>query len=143
MFFLLFFSSSFFFLLSFFFSFLFSFPLLFFFFFFYYLSLSFLINKQLFCVGLWCMDEYWYYSIFTLIMLLLFEATVVKSRMKNLRMLRDMIRPPHTVSVLFLFLFLSLSFLTYSLLSLFSTNKRYHEMGDGSIFHQKICYQGI
>ena len=45
------------------------------------------------CVGLWCMDEYWYYAIFTLVMLVIFESTVVKSRQRNLEELHHL-KPP-------------------------------------------------
>jgi len=55
---------------------------------------------QLFCVGLWCLDEYWQYSIFTLVLLLLFEATVTKSRLKNLEVLRNMGLPSRKINVL-------------------------------------------
>lgn len=39
-------------------------------------------------MGLWCLDEYWYYSLFTLAMLFLFESTMAKSRLKTLTELR-------------------------------------------------------
>ncbi|KIY47748.1 hypothetical protein FISHEDRAFT_65997 [Fistulina hepatica ATCC 64428] len=45
---------------------------------------------QIFCVALWCLDEYWYYSIFTLVMLVIFECTVVWQRVKTLTEFRTM-----------------------------------------------------
>lgn len=45
---------------------------------------------QLFSVILWMLDEYWQYSLFNLFMILVFEATVVFSRIKSLSALRGM-----------------------------------------------------
>ncbi|CAK8996917.1 Probable manganese-transporting ATPase PDR2 (Protein MALE GAMETOGENESIS IMPAIRED ANTHERS) (Protein PHOSPHATE DEFICIENCY RESPONSE 2) [Durusdinium trenchii] len=54
---------------------------------------------QVLCVALWCLDEYWYYSVFTLIMLVMFELTVCKQRQQNLGILRGMRHPPFPIWV--------------------------------------------
>ncbi|KAM6494929.1 hypothetical protein JOM56_009552 [Amanita muscaria] len=52
---------------------------------------------QIFCVALWCMDEYWYYSIFTLFMLVVFECTVVWQRVRTLTEFRTMSIAPFPI----------------------------------------------
>lgn len=54
---------------------------------------------QIFCVVLWSLDEYWYYSLFTLVMLVMFESMLALQRLKNLQMIRQMSREPRTIYV--------------------------------------------
>jgi cation-transporting ATPase 13A1 len=52
-----------------------------------------------FCVVLWCMDEYWYYSLMTLAMLMLFESTVTHTRLRTLADMRKLVTPMQAVLV--------------------------------------------
>ena len=52
---------------------------------------------QIFCVGLWLLDDYWYYSLFTLFMLFVFESTVVWQRQKTLNEFRGMSIKPYDI----------------------------------------------
>jgi manganese-transporting P-type ATPase len=54
---------------------------------------------QIFCVGLWLLDEYWYYSLFTLFMLVMFESTVVWQRQRTLNEFRGMSIKPYDLWV--------------------------------------------
>ncbi|KAI8803489.1 hypothetical protein BJ742DRAFT_761321 [Cladochytrium replicatum] len=54
---------------------------------------------QLFCVALWFLDDMWYYSLFTLVMLFVFESTVVFQRLTNLKEFRQMSTKPYPVQV--------------------------------------------
>merc|ERR1719502_1231877 len=54
---------------------------------------------QVFCVLLWLMDDYWYYSLLTLFMLIVLEAQMVHRRRQDLMELRGMRIPPRPVGV--------------------------------------------
>ncbi|KAI9503917.1 hypothetical protein BX070DRAFT_223094 [Coemansia spiralis] len=55
---------------------------------------------QVFCVGLWCMDEYWYYSIFSLLMLVVFESTLVFQRLRTLNEFSSLSMHPYKIQAL-------------------------------------------
>jgi hypothetical protein len=44
---------------------------------------------QVFCVTLWSLDEYWYYALFTLVSLLLFETSMAFHRLQSLQRLHQ------------------------------------------------------
>ncbi|WFD45088.1 putative cation-transporting ATPase 1 [Malassezia psittaci] len=54
---------------------------------------------QVFCVGLWMLDEYWYSSLFSLFALVAFECTTVFQRQRTLNEFRTMSIQPFAVNV--------------------------------------------
>ncbi|KAI5966159.1 SPF1 [Candida pseudojiufengensis] len=54
---------------------------------------------QIFCVALWCMDEQWYYSLFSLFMLVSFEMTTVFQRRTTMSEFQSMGIKPYEIYV--------------------------------------------
>ncbi|CUM46391.1 uncharacterized protein AC631_03102 [Debaryomyces fabryi] len=52
---------------------------------------------QIFCVALWCMDEQWYYSLFSLFMLVSFEMTTVFQRRTTMSEFQSMGIKPYSI----------------------------------------------
>jgi cation-transporting ATPase 13A1 len=51
------------------------------------------------CLFLWSLDDYWYYSVFTLMMLMIFEGVMCTQRQNSVLMMRNMRRPPYKIFV--------------------------------------------
>ena len=54
---------------------------------------------QVFCISLWALDEYWYYSLVTLAMILVFEMTVSIQRYRSFQEMEQMLKGPYSVCV--------------------------------------------